>query len=87
MVEEEEVVSMSSHQERVKSSLERINVPAWYSGRQERGERQRHLSGGSSLSSHSYAGPQRWRSSSARPGWRRDGENFSSGQTSRENSR
>jgi len=75
---------MTSHQERVKCSLERINVPAWYSGRQERQERQRHVSGGTS---HSYAGPQRWRSSSARPGWRRDGENFSSGQTSRENSR
>ena len=73
---------MTSHQERVKSSLERINVPAWYSQRQER---QRHVSGGST---QSYAGASRWRSGSARQGgWRRDGETFSSQHTSRDNSR
>ena len=51
------------HQARVKSSLEKLNVPAWYRDRQERAERRlRHESGESVLSSRSLG----WRCGSGR---------------------
>ena len=57
------------HQARVKSSLEKLNVPAWYKDRQERAERrQRRESGESVLSSRSLGAGAGWRCSSGR-GW------------------
>ena len=69
----------------VKSSLEKLNVPAWYRDRQERAERRlRHESGESVLSSRSLG----WRCGSGRGGYKRGAEtDTGSQQTSRDNSR
>ena len=73
------------HQARVKSSLEKLNVPAWYRDRRERAERRlRHESGESVLSSRSLG----WRCGSGRGGYKRGAEtDTGSQQTSRDNSR
>jgi len=78
----------SCHQTRVKDSLEKLNVPAWYRDRQERAERRRHESGESTQSSVS-----RWRCGSGRAGiqggwsaYKRESGSYSQ-QTSRDNSR
>ena len=78
------------HQARVKSSLEKLNVPAWYKDRQERAERrQRRESGESVLSSRSLGAG--WRCGGGRGwgGYKRPGAETDTGsqQTSRDNSR
>ena len=79
------------HQARVNSSLEKLNVPAWYRDRQERAERrQRRESGESVLSSRSVGAGAGWRCSSGRGwgGYKRGVEtDTGSQQTSRDNSR
>ena len=80
----------SCHQARVKSSLEKLNVPAWYRDRQERADRRRHESGESTVSGPGQV--SRWRCGSGRAGtggwgaYKRESGSYSQ-QTSRDNSR
>jgi len=56
----------------VKSSLEKLNIPAWYRDRQDQNQRQRHESGDSGLSCPGGGGHvSRWRCGSAREGYKR----------------
>lgn len=82
--------SSSSYGLRVKSSLEKLNVPAWYRDRERAQEqrRARHESGESTRSCRSLGG---WRSGGGGRGWggytrNRDSDTVSQ-QTSRDNSR
>ena len=84
-------MDQGSHESRVKSSLEKLNVPAWYRDRQQQDTdhlvrtRYRHESG-DSVGGRS-ASATRWRCGSAKPGYKRgEGECYST-QTSRDNSR